>query len=191
MSDRPSAAQQSAFTAGFIEAMIWATPVEHDYSEPAPGFRVFQVAAEDWQIITPSGSVEIGGTSRYEANLEAWLTAGLEAPGAESMTGFELADVTRAGLEKHCARWMRENYNLLEAFVDAGFSAAGWPGAGVDFFLTSAGHGAGFWDRDAGKLGEALTATCQGEGVEAYIGDDGLVYVCGMETAGSVERLQS
>ena len=50
--------------------------------------------------------------------------------------------------------------------------------AAHDWVLTRNGHGAGFWDGDwAAPFGEQLTALCKAQGeIEAYVGDDGLVY---------------
>jgi len=51
---------------------------------------------------------------------------------------------------------------------------------GHDMFLTSAGHGVGFWDRDAlraGGLGTRLTeASKKVEEIRLYPGDDGKLY---------------
>jgi hypothetical protein len=50
--------------------------------------------------------------------------------------------------------------------------------AGHDFWLTRNGHGAGFWDRGLGERGDRLTKDCKAWGsVDAYVGDDGAVYV--------------
>jgi hypothetical protein len=50
---------------------------------------------------------------------------------------------------------------------------------GHDFWLTRNGHGAGFWDRGLGELGDALTAAAKTYGEQwLYVGDDGLIY-CG------------
>jgi hypothetical protein len=50
--------------------------------------------------------------------------------------------------------------------------------AGHDFWLTRNRHGAGFWDRGLGELGERLTAMAHPYGESfLYVGDDGLVYV--------------
>jgi hypothetical protein len=52
--------------------------------------------------------------------------------------------------------------------------------AGHDFLLTRNHHGAGFWDRGAGEVGERLTAASDPYGdTSAYVGDDGKVYVEG------------
>jgi hypothetical protein len=51
---------------------------------------------------------------------------------------------------------------------------------GHDIWLTSQHHGAGFWDRGAGELGERLTEaahTCGFAGADIYIGADGKLYL--------------
>lgn len=55
----------------------------------------------------------------------------------------------------------------------------GWDSLGHDFWLTRNGHGAGFWDRGLGPLGQRLTdaAKVYGE-ANLYVRDDELI---GME----------
>lgn len=49
-----------------------------------------------------------------------------------------------------------------------------------DFWLTRNGHGAGFWDRGWGELGERLTAHAKTFGTcHAYVGDDGKLHFHG------------
>lgn len=49
---------------------------------------------------------------------------------------------------------------------------------GHDFWLTRNGHGAGFWDRGLGDVGDKLTAACKDfGGVDPYVGDDGQIYM--------------
>lgn len=49
---------------------------------------------------------------------------------------------------------------------------------GHDFWLTRNHHGAGFWDRGLGELGERLTALAHSYGdSDLYVGDDGRIYV--------------
>jgi hypothetical protein len=49
---------------------------------------------------------------------------------------------------------------------------------GRDFWLTRNRHGAGFWDRGIGELGERLTEAAHTFGSsDLYVGDDGLLYV--------------
>lgn len=53
-----------------------------------------------------------------------------------------------------------------------------WECMGHDFWLTRNGHGAGFWDRGLGDLGERLTNASKAYGsVDLYLGDDEKVYV--------------
>lgn len=53
---------------------------------------------------------------------------------------------------------------------------------GHDLWLTSQGHGTGFWDRGLGALGDKLTVAAKTfSGGDAYRGDDGLVYLSGYE----------
>ena len=48
---------------------------------------------------------------------------------------------------------------------------------GHDLWLTRNGHGAGFWDRGLGTVGECLSRAARVYGsVDLYVGDDGLIY---------------
>lgn len=50
--------------------------------------------------------------------------------------------------------------------------------AGHDFWLTRNGHGAGFWARGLGHIGDELTAYCTAYGdCTPYVGDDGKIYL--------------
>ena len=49
--------------------------------------------------------------------------------------------------------------------------------AGIDFFLTRNHHGAGFWDRGLGPLGDKLTEHAHPYGeANLYLGDDNQLY---------------
>lgn len=49
---------------------------------------------------------------------------------------------------------------------------------GHDFWLTRNRHGAGFWDRGLGELGEKLTTWAHSYGSsDVYLGDDGKVHL--------------
>lgn len=51
---------------------------------------------------------------------------------------------------------------------------------GYDFILTRNRHGAGFWDRGLGEMGDWLTKMAHPFGTQdAYVSDDGIVYVHG------------
>lgn len=81
-------------------------------------------------------------------------------------------DIAPDAMEKarnDCASFVQKNTVLL-ADMDA-------EQAGHDFWLTRNGHGAGFWDRDLGARGDALTKACKEFGeVNAIVGDDNKIY---------------
>jgi hypothetical protein len=70
----------------------------------------------------------------------------------------------------------------LRAFIEANaddIDASGLTGEAVghDFWLTRNRHGAGFWDRGLGEVGERLTAATRPYGeIDLYVGDDGAIY---------------
>jgi hypothetical protein len=50
--------------------------------------------------------------------------------------------------------------------------------AGLDFYLTRCGHGAGFWDRGLGEIGERLSGMARPYGESSlYLGDDEKLYL--------------
>ena len=54
---------------------------------------------------------------------------------------------------------------------------------GHDLWLTTCGHGAGFWDGDWEEpIATQLSEWCRKHGdIELYVGDDQLIYICGKE----------
>lgn len=72
---------------------------------------------------------------------------------------------------------------LIDKFFEkAGDLLDGYPmdaaQIGHDLILTTNGHGAGFWDRGLGELGQKLTAVCEDlDEYTLYVGDDGNLYV--------------
>lgn len=110
----------------------------------------------------------------------------------EHLDGYEFAPVTLEHIGAGCRAFIEQNrFTLLQAVEVPGYS---WDMAGHDFWLTRAGHGAGYWDGDLpDDIGNALTAACDAANLadglgagnpEPYIGDDGLIYILGKETAG-------
>lgn len=76
---------------------------------------------------------------------------------------YDVMDIdgqTFEGFESDCLDFYQANADDL-AGMDAGQ-------AGHDFWLTRNGHGAGFWDRGLGELGDRLTAACKPYG-EVYL----------------------
>jgi hypothetical protein len=74
-----------------------------------------------------------------------------------------------------CADFLTANENdLAESCLIGNYSIEY---AGHDFWLTRNGHGAGFWDRGLGNVGDRLSRAAKVYGsVDVYAGDDGLIY---------------
>lgn len=73
-----------------------------------------------------------------------------------------------------CERFQRENHETLGDYYDFGLDEEQ---AGVDFWLTRCGHGAGYWDRGAEEAGDKLTAAAKAFGnCDLYRGDNGKIY---------------
>lgn len=67
-----------------------------------------------------------------------------------------------------CATFQRDNADALAQAYQSDVFIQGErydaSNAGHDFWLTRNGHGTGFWDRDLGAVGEALTTACKAFG---------------------------
>lgn len=85
----------------------------------------------------------------------------------------DIAPKSLAAMQDDCIqfRCFRGNARLLRE------SSLSDEQAGHDFWLTRNGHGAGFWDRGLGDIGEMLSAAAKSFGsADLYVGDDGKVY---------------
>ncbi len=91
-------------------------------------------------------------------------------PFSGDLTIYSLAPETEATIVAECNAFQLAN----SIDIDGNDTQAGH-----DFWLTRNGHGAGFWDGDWDDgVGERLTAASKGYGEQdAYIGDDGLIYI--------------
>jgi hypothetical protein len=74
-----------------------------------------------------------------------------------------------------------EDVDTYLAEIDVPHDSTAGEMCGHDLYLTSVGHGAGFWDRGLGELGERLTAAAKAYGVNGVwldeSGDDVIVRV--------------
>jgi hypothetical protein len=91
----------------------------------------------------------------------------------------DISDGLRRDMREDCQEFYNANFDDIMAYA-ALMHRSEWTGAemaGHDFWLTRNHHGAGFWDRGLGDLGERLTVACKPYG-EVYIGanDDGKIY---------------
>ena len=145
--ESPTYQSLDAFTRAYIEAAFWT---------------------EEEQL-TESMGEEMPGIIIQAATLESRYDR-------ESAPSFDmLAESALEQIKQDCAHFQTA-YSLL--LHDLYFSHDFDPSqAGHDFWLTRNGHGAGFWDRGLGLLGDKLTEAAQAFGeTSLYIGDDGLIY---------------
>jgi hypothetical protein len=125
-------------------------------------------------------------------NLEQFLNAYIQAalwlcnddnddPLGINFSEDDIAPESQDAMRADCAAFIADNEALLQAAYASGGYDAG--SAGHDYWLTRCGHGAGFWDRGLGDIGEKLSAACDwkakhGGNRELYVGDDGKIYYC-------------
>lgn len=111
-----------------------------------------------------------------------WLgTDDNETPMDENHSTEDIHPGVLAELKNDCNAFIDQNTDLLiKAVMKDGYT---FSNAGHDYLLSRNGHGAGFFDRDLDEVGDKLQEASQAEGtVDAYVGDDGQIYVSGLET---------
>ena len=138
--------------------------------------------------MVPAPQIGIIIMSNFEIFLAAyveamlWSTSGTDQHGeeVESLEGFELSTEAKRKAKEECEQFLFVSQILFLGLPewygkgDGGIYAY----AGHDFWLTRNGHGAGFWDRGLGDLGERLTALCKTYGEkDPYVGDDNKIYL--------------
>ena len=96
----------------------------------------------------------------------------------------DIAPQCLAGMRADCVSFIDAQMEDLKQYVARMSRDEGeaWSSAGHDFWLTRNGHGAGFWDRGLGELGDRLSAAAKVyQGQDLYVGDDGKLYIGGLE----------
>ena len=100
-----------------------------------------------------------------------WSSTGDDDQPLDVLGVEAIAPETRKQMRTDLTNFVLQNQALLKA------SGLQDTQIGHDFWLTRNGHGAGFWDRGLGKVGDQLTAACKAFGsVDLYVGDDGKIY---------------
>lgn len=130
-------------------------------------------------------TVEVGDIE-LDAFTQAYLECALwsstdnadDSGGKPLDENYEVDDIaveTLMEAKRECEDFQEANEELLsQAYEHPGYDEES---AGHDFWLTRNGHGAGFWDRGLGEIGEALSKACEPYGgVDLYVGDDGKIY---------------
>ncbi len=103
-----------------------------------------------------------------------WASTADDDGNSYEYLNYDADDLAPASLQQiidECRAFQMEHAELLSR---AGSAAQN----GHDFLLTRDGHGAGFWDRGYGAVGDQLTEACKPYGeVNLYVGDDEQLYV--------------
>jgi hypothetical protein len=113
------------------------------------------------------------------AYVEAALWASTDESGEPLDKDYDVGDIateTLSEMADDCAKFERaQEKNLDEARDEHGYDI--YERAGHDLFLSRNGHGAGFFDRDLGDVGDRLQeAARKMGGYDLYVGDDGKIY---------------
>lgn len=100
-------------------------------------------------------------------------------PMDDNYSHADLADETLAKIVADCTKFQADNAADL-AIAYERYKRSEWTPeaqAGHDFALTRNRHGAGFWDRGIGDVGNRLTdASHNAREFNLYVGDDGKIY---------------
>ena len=102
-----------------------------------------------------------------------------ESGGAPLDDNYGVSDIAQESLRtivQDCQDFQESNERLLSRYYNwLGMSSEQ---AGHDFWLTRNGHGAGFWDRGHGRLGDALSKAAKAYGgIDPMVDDQGKVHV--------------
>jgi len=106
----------------------------------------------------------------------SWATATGDAPEYFSNSDIVLTDEQKAELAVDALDFLAANADDIASLpIDDPFGQSGY-----DFALTRNGHGAGFWDRGYGDVGDRLTDASRPYGpveIQAWINGDGDIQV--------------
>lgn len=107
--------------------------------------------------------------SMWDGYIEALLWSETDDQGQSLDALYDVSDIDQESLRKlrlDCAMFFACHFEDCKTVGD-------WARVGHDFCLTRNHHGAGFWDRGLGDLGERLTVAAHSFGEQSlYVGDD-------------------
>lgn len=140
-----------------------------------------------WQVMDEEAEAEVKETARkVNQILKGYVACALwssndesdESGGVPLDKNYGPKDVTEGTMEemrKDCEKFLADNADDIEEFVRV--TKRDLEHVGHDLWLTRNGHGAGFWDRDAGEVGDRLTEACKELGEVNLWVDGGRVHV--------------
>ncbi len=117
-------------------------------------------------------------TTTTETVLDAYIECALWASTGEDDEPLD-ALYSRDDLDDSAVASMREDIaDFLDSLKDIDVTEISDSQMGHDFWLTRNRHGAGFWDRGLGSLGNDLTKRAHAYGSsDLYVGDDGQIHI--------------
>lgn len=155
---------------GYEKLLKWykENPGKTHPSSQSSGDDIRTIAYENTDFL---GEGDIMGQEEYEI-LESYLEAALwteeDEIGHASIS--EVSDESREKANQDVLNFMQQAGPLLDGIEPEQ--------VGHDLWLTRNGHGAGFWDRGLGEIGDQLSEIARAMGSKyAYRGDDGLIYI--------------
>jgi len=98
-------------------------------------------------------------------------------PELENATFDDIAGEALMTIITDCQQYQQVNAQLLTQAYEHDSVDYDATMAGRDYWFTRNGHGVGFWDRDLGDVGQALSDETEMPEMYIYRGDDELVYV--------------
>lgn len=108
--------------------------------------------------------------------IEALFFTNQEPDALGDANAGQLASVTLVDIQRDCATFQQANAALLT--LAYGYPDYDEAAAGRDLWYTRNGHGVGYWDRGLNEIGDVLSALAHKLGEsDAYLGDDGRIYV--------------
>ena len=152
----------------------------------------YEAGAAQWSAENEPTEDETEAFRRGHTEANLWANTFRETDEDESepvdARDFDVSEDAQTSMDKDADDFLAANLSDLRAYVKAcelderiGYTLGhGTPmdWAGHDFALTRAGHGAGFWDRGLGALGDRLTEASRPYGdVNLWVDEDGIVQI--------------
>ena len=138
------------------------------------------------EFVMPLGDTSTEFAIQYQRNLDDFTRGYIDAifatecragnPELEDATINDFSGEAWSRILTDCADFQGLNGELLDEAYDHETTPYDAECAGIDYWLTRNGHGAGFWDRGLGAVGDRLSNACRWQELDLYRGDDGKLY---------------
>lgn len=155
-----------------IDATVRATTIDEAEKEIRAQFPACVITRTD---DTPDDFARAYIVAALWSSIDSWTDEEGDRHEDENLDGhFTPQDIepqSLAWMLADCRAFQTANATqLAKAYETQGYDVAR---AGHDFWLTRNGHGVGFWDRDLGEAGDALSEAARALGErDLFVGDD-------------------